>query len=61
MDDVVTTGSSLISALEAAKEEGAKVARVLAVLDRHEGASQAVEKLGLRLESLLTLDDILTE
>jgi len=61
IDDVVTTGSSLISALEAAREGGAHVARVLAVLDRNEGAAQAVEKLGLRLEPLLTLADITEE
>jgi orotate phosphoribosyltransferase len=58
IDDVVTTGSSLLLALEAARDAGAEVARVLAVLDRNEGAAAAVEKHGLRLESLLTLADI---
>jgi orotate phosphoribosyltransferase len=59
IDDVGTTGGSLLTALEAAKDAGANVARAIVVLDRSEGATEAVAKFGLKLESLLTLKDIL--
>lgn len=59
IDDVGTTGGSLLTALEAAKEAGAKVARAMVVLDRGEGAAEAVGRFGLSLETLLTLKDIM--
>jgi orotate phosphoribosyltransferase len=59
IDDVGTTGSSLIGALEAAREGGAEVTRALVVLDRREGAGESVRAAGLELESLITLADIM--
>jgi len=59
IDDVGTTGGSLLTALEAAKEGGANVVRAIVVLDRGEGATESVRKFGLDLECLLTLKDIM--
>lgn len=59
IDDVGTTGSSLVGALEAARDGGAEVTRALVVLDRREGAGESVRKAGLELESLITLADIM--
>lgn len=59
IDDVGTTGASLIMAVEAARESGADVVRAFVVLDRNEGATGSVQKTGLQLESLLALSDIM--
>jgi orotate phosphoribosyltransferase len=59
IDDVGTTGGSLIGAVEAAREGGAEVTRAIVVLDRREGASESVREAGLELESLITLSDIM--
>jgi orotate phosphoribosyltransferase len=57
VEDVVTTGGSSLLAIERAEEFGLKVDRVLAIVDRLEGGSEAFAARGLRLESLLTLHD----
>jgi orotate phosphoribosyltransferase len=47
--------------LEAAKtlqDLGAKVDRIVAVIDRLEGARENIERAGLRFESLFTTKDL---
>ncbi len=58
VEDVITTGASTIAALERSREAGLKVEHVIGVLDRMEGGREAVESLGVRVESLLTRDDL---
>jgi orotate phosphoribosyltransferase len=57
VEDVVTTGGSTIKAIERAKEEGLKVARVLAIVDRDEGGRENLKNYGYELESLFTRHD----
>ncbi len=57
IDDVVTTGSSTIQAIEAVKKTGCKISRVIAIVDRCEGAAENIEKAGCKLESIFTIDD----
>ncbi len=59
VEDVVTTGGSGLKALERLRAEGFKVTRALAVLDRNQGASEAFAKEGVRLVSLLNIEDVL--
>jgi orotate phosphoribosyltransferase len=59
VEDVVTTGGSTIRAIERAKEEGLKVVKVLALVDREEGGRDNLKKLGYNLESLFTRRDFL--
>jgi orotate phosphoribosyltransferase len=59
VEDVVTTGGSTIRAIERAKEEGLKVVKVLALVDREEGGRDNLKKLGYKLESLFTRKDFL--
>jgi orotate phosphoribosyltransferase len=54
----MTTGGSTLEALEAVTAAGAKVARVLCIVDRSEGASDAFRARGLELESLFTRRDL---
>ena len=58
LEDTVTTGSSTLAALDVVEEEGGKVARVLCLVDRGEGAAEAFEARGVRLESLFTRVDL---
>jgi orotate phosphoribosyltransferase len=59
VDDVATSGDSLLSAIFAVEEFGCKVAAVLVVVDRMEGGNAALAEKGYKLESIFTRDDLL--
>jgi len=58
VEDVVTSGGSALKAVDAARDFGLKVSRILAVVDRLEGGRQAIEAAGLSLETLVTVRDL---
>jgi orotate phosphoribosyltransferase len=58
VDDVATTGGSSLQAVAAVEALGCKVARVIVVLDRLEGAAAAFAARGLDFRSLLTIRDL---
>ena len=58
VEDVVTSGGSALKAVDAAREFGLKVDRILAVVDRLEGGREAIESAGLQLETLVTVRDL---
>ncbi len=58
LEDTVTTGGSTLEALELVEAEGAKVVRVLCVVDRGEGAAEAVATRGVELEALFDRSDL---
>jgi orotate phosphoribosyltransferase len=58
VEDTVTTGGSTLDAVDAVEAEGGKVARVLCLVDRCEGAAEAFRDRGLELEALYTRDDL---
>ena len=58
VDDVATTGGSSLQAVSAIKAMGGKVARVIVVLDRLEGAAEAFAAQGLDFKALLTIRDL---
>lgn len=60
VDDVVTTGGSTLKAIERLKAHGCRILKVLAVVDRHEGGTEAIAAQGLKLEPLLAIDDLLS-
>ncbi len=59
LEDIATTGQSAIDAVEALREAGATVNRVLVVVDREEGASENLADHGVELEALLTASGLL--
>ncbi|TAJ24959.1 MAG: hypothetical protein EPO64_08820, partial [Nitrospirae bacterium] len=60
VDDVLTSGGSIIKAVTAARDAGLNVAHALVIVDRKEQEGRAkVEAQGLTLLSLLTIDDLL--
>ena len=58
LEDTVTTGASTLEALEAVRDAGGKVARVLCLVDRGEGAEAAFASQGIALEALFTRADL---
>ena len=54
VEDTSTTGGSMIQAIERATEAGLDVVQTLTVVDREEGAAEALAALGHRLEALAT-------
>jgi len=58
LEDTCTTGGSTLEAVDAVTEAGGKVARVLCLVDRGEGAAEAFAERGLTLEPLYTRSDL---
>jgi orotate phosphoribosyltransferase len=61
IEDVVTTAGSTIKAIERAREEGLKVTRVMAIVDREEGGRENLKNFGYELESLFCRQDFLKD
>jgi orotate phosphoribosyltransferase len=61
LEDVATTGRSAVDAVEALREAGATVERVLVVVDRQEGARENLAEHGVELEALLTASELLAD
>ena len=59
LDDVITSGESALIAAEAAESYKAEVVRVLAVVDREQGASQVFEQRGYAFSALFSIDELL--
>lgn len=58
VDDVATTGSSLLMACRAVCEEGHTVVGAMVLVDRNEGATEALGDEGIPLRSVFSLQDI---
>jgi orotate phosphoribosyltransferase len=59
VDDVLTSGGSLLKAIAAARQAGLVVSQALVIVDRKEQDGRArVEQEGVSLISLLTIDDL---
>lgn len=54
VDDVLTTGASVLSAAGAAEEAGARVGAVYVLVDRLEGGREAVLQAGYNLEAVVS-------
>ncbi len=59
LEDVATTGKSALGAVDALRDAGAVVERVLVVVDREEGAGELLGDHDVTLEALLTATDLL--
>ena len=55
VEDVATTGGSLVESVEVLRAAGARVDRAVVVVDREAGATESLARLGVQLESLATL------
>lgn len=58
IDDVITTGGSILRAAKAAQELGCEIVKVITLVDRLEGANQRLEQYKFKLISVFTRDDL---
>lgn len=58
VEDVATTGGQALEAAAAIRESGAQVLKIVATIDRLEGARENVEAAGIAFEALFTVRDL---
>src|SRR6266550_8088247 len=58
IEDVLTTGGQVLESVAALREMGAVVERIVAIIDRLEGARANIEGAGLKFEALFTTRDL---
>jgi orotate phosphoribosyltransferase len=58
LEDTATTGGSSLKAVDRLQEAGFQVEAVVSVVDRQEGAREAIEARGIKFFSLSTLPEI---
>ena len=58
VEDIATTGGQVLEAAKLISEIGAKVERIVCVIDRQEGARENIEAAGFVFESLFTKADL---
>lgn len=58
VEDIATTGGQVLEAAKVISESGAKVLRIIATIDRLEGARQNIEAAGYEFDSLFTVRDL---
>ncbi len=54
LEDVVTTGGTLLQACQRVKEAGLEIAQIICVLDREEGGGENLNSHNYKLQSLFT-------
>jgi orotate phosphoribosyltransferase len=59
LEDVTTTGGSVIDAIKLVRETGAEVKYIISVVDREEGAKENLNETGTELLPLVTATDLL--
>lgn len=58
VDDVITSGQSVIEAVDRARQEGYNVAVVISLVDRESGGRERIESLGIRYENVFPISDL---
>jgi orotate phosphoribosyltransferase len=59
LEDVVTTGGSLLKAAEAVAAEGGVIAGISVLVDREEGAAEAISAAGYEFNSIFKVGELL--
>lgn len=60
VEDVTTTGGSSMKAVERAQEEGLDVVGIVTLVDREEGAREAIEGAGQKLRAVFTRTEVVS-
>lgn len=58
VEDVLTTGGQVLEVAKGLQSAGAKIDKIVGVIDRMEGAREAIEKAGFTFEALFTTRDL---
>lgn len=59
VEDVVTTGGSVLTAIDAVKSIGAEVRKTLVIVDREEGGDEVFREMGIELYSIFKISELL--
>jgi uridine monophosphate synthetase len=60
IDDLITSGDSLLQAIAALKAGGLQVIDTVVLIDRQQGGMETVQKAGYRPHAALTIRQLLT-
>jgi len=60
IEDVVTTGGTLLKVIERVEAQGFKVGVVITVVERQEGGAKTLAEAGYTLESIFTREELLS-
>ncbi|MGC8625790.1 MAG: orotate phosphoribosyltransferase [Phycisphaerae bacterium] len=58
VEDIATTGGQVLEAAQVITAAGAQVEKIIAVIDRGEGARENIESAGYMFEAILTRQDL---
>ncbi len=58
VEDIATTGGQVLEAAKAITDAGATVTKIVAVIDRKQGAKENITQAGYEFDSLITKDDL---
>jgi len=58
VEDIATTGGQVLEAAKVITEAGARISKIVCVIDRKQGASENIASAGYKFESILTKDDL---
>jgi len=59
IEDVISTGSSIVTAIQTMQDAGLKIEDVVVLVDRNMGGQAVLAEQGVRLHAILTIDQIL--
>ena len=59
IDDVATTGKAFVESIEVLQKMNIKIQKAICVIDRQEGAREALAKYNVPLESIFTVAQFL--
>ena len=60
VEDVITSGKSLIETIQEVEREGLIVSDIVVVLDREQGGIERLKKQGYRVKTLFTINEVVT-
>ena len=58
VEDIATTGGQVVEAAKIITEAGAKVKKIVCVIDRKQGAEENITRAGFAFDSIITKDDL---
>jgi orotate phosphoribosyltransferase len=58
LEDVITTGGTLLKAVDRVREQGLNIVAIMGVLDREQGGRENIAKAGFELETIFTRKEL---
>jgi len=59
LEDVVTTGGTLVKVIDRVEKQGYKVGLIVTVVDRQEGGKEALKEAGYEMKAIFTREELL--